>query len=227
MWPPNLPFPPPPPPPRTEPPPSPPPPSDDPPASNVIPPPLASRHVRGAPVFPPPLPYWQRRERNGYVRCIPCEKYITDDHVATSKHRERLQQFLEENQASDGQQSSTATRPPGTWAAERSGQSSLAEYHAGHCNVPRSSSLPSPVSDWQHDREWKRDTGDGWHFCLLCRKYITEGHLDSKSHRGNIEKDRREQERELDQLLGKPTVQIGVCLYRYLNQLLWTPTFGS
>ena len=187
---PNLPVPPP---ARIRPPPSPPPPSLDPPADNVFPPPLASRHpandlgdVRGATVFPPPLPYWQRREGNGYVRCIPCGKYVTDEHLATSKHSERLQQFLKENQALDGQQSPTDTRPPGTWAAEPSGQSTLAAYHGGHCNVPSSSSLPSPVSDWRKVLEWKRDTGNGWPFCVLCRKYITEGHLNSKAHRDKI-----------------------------------------
>ena len=136
---------------------------------------------------PPPLPYWQRREGNGYVRCIPCRKYVTDEHLATSKHRERLQQFLKENQALDGQQSPTDTRPPGTWAAEPSGQSTLAANHGGHCNVPSSSSLPSPVSDWRKVLEWERDACvNGWPFCFLCRKYITEGHLNSKGHRDKI-----------------------------------------
>ena len=126
---------------------------------------LAEKQRRGE------LPPWMIL-KEGVEYCTLCRQYVTENHLKTTKHQQRLAYF-------DATQVPALTcSAPGTWAAA-AGSRVTAEVPAGQAIVIRQPDVPPHWGD-PTCYEWRAEWGR--YYCRVCWKYVDDPHINSEKH---------------------------------------------
>ena len=116
-------------------------------------------------------PRWSGWE-NGEMYCKACSKFVTDAHLSTPKHEQRVKEF----NVAEAKRSCRWAAPAGnSTGASASGLGAPLTQAAASDDIP-----PPPHGDPSF-YEW--DAGQYKWKCLLCNAYAEDSHIESRKHK--------------------------------------------
>lgn len=111
----------------------------------------------GALLFPSPCTEWWVEQRAGKIFCKVCNAFATAEHVASKKHKSRVE-----------------------WQSSCVG---FFQINGGLGVLPPNHWGDPSLYEWRHSEWAGKESIDGFWWCLLCRQWADNARVESRRHR--------------------------------------------